>query len=354
MPFKMFIFVRKSLLLKTLFFLLFIFSSIQAEKIVQCITNFPIPVENYTRALQERGYDGKVVIVDLKDYDDVLLKKKRRWLDKLGLNHFNRVDLPKNVDKIVFFNLNSKIARKYDLSRLPKEKLVLFMWEPKTVLRRMYLPRVQDWFSKIYTWDDSLVDGKRYFKFYYPVLKAMHRDIPSFEQKKFCTLVATDLQSKYENELYSERKKAIRFFEQIGEEGFEFFGRRWNPAEYSSYRGSVTDKIETIKQYRFSICYENTHRVPGYITEKIFDCFAAGTIPIYWGASNIEKYIPTDCFIDRRAFSTMEELYMFLKGMDQDTYEGYLERIRAFLRSEVAQRFTQDQLEEAFYQAIIH
>lgn len=38
----------------------------------------------------------------------------------------------------------------------------------------------------------------------------------------------------------------------------------------------------------------------GYITEKIFDCFFPGVIPIYWGAENVTDYIPQDTFIDRR------------------------------------------------------
>ncbi len=41
---------------------------------------------------------------------------------------------------------------------------------------------------------------------------------------------------------------------------------------------------------------------PGYITEKIWDSFKARSIPIYWGASNIEEYIPINTFIDFRKF----------------------------------------------------
>ena len=99
------------------------------------------------------------------------------------------------------------------------------MWEPKTVLRRMYLPRIQKCFSKIYTWDDSLVDGKTYFKFHYPNLLPMIDQIPSFEEKKFCTLVATDLKSRYEQELYSERRAAIRFFEKDRKKGLSFMAK---------------------------------------------------------------------------------------------------------------------------------
>lgn len=333
--------------------LLSTFSSLNAEKIVQCIANFSIDADFYTQALKKRGYDGRVVVVNAKDYEEALLKKNGKWLEKLHLGFLNQVKLPKEVDKIIFFNLTSKVARRYDLSRLPKEKLVLFMWEPKTVLRRMYQPKIQNRFSHIYTWDDSLIDGKTHFKFHYPVLCPMLAEIPSFEEKKLCTLVASNLNSNYENELYSQRKVAIGFFEKIGEAGFEFYGRKWDPSEYKSYRGPIADKLGTIKNYRFSICYENTHGTQGYVTEKIFDCFAAGNVPVYWGASNIEEYIPKDCFIDRRSFATMEELYAFLKGMKKEEYDGYIARIKVFLNSDAAQRFALAELEEVFYQAVV-
>ncbi len=338
-----------------LLFLLFLvtaFIPVNAEKIIQCITNFPIDAARYTQFLKQHGEDAKVVVVDIKEYERDLQKKKG-WFHQLKRAlDFSKIKLPKDVEKIVFFNIMPKVARKYDLSKFPREKLVLFMWEPKTVLRGMYLPQIRRCFSRVYTWNDSLVDGKTHFKFHYPVLTSMIHDVVAFEEKKLCTLVASDLKSRDENELYTARKEAIRFFEQVGEEGFEFYGRRWNPAEYRGYRGEVGDKIGTIKHYRFNICYENTKDAPGYITEKIFDCFAAGTIPIYWGASNVDAYIPKDCFIDRNAFSCMEDLYAFMKAMSKEEYEGYLVRIRAFLASDAAQKFSFDQLAKDFYQAV--
>jgi hypothetical protein len=335
------------------FFLFLVFlGPLQAERVVQLIANFPVDTAFYTQALQRRGYEGKVIAVNIKDYEPLLLKKKGRWLDKLHLSFFNKISVAENVDKIVLFNLNPKVTRKYALSRLPKEKLVLFMWEPKTVLKHMYSSKIHRCFSKIFTWNDALVDRQTYFKFNYPVLLPMQQPLPNFEERKLCTLIASDLKSKVKNELYSQRKEAIRFFEDNGELGFEFYGRRWDPALYKSYRGAVDDKIGTLKKYRFCICYENTQGTPGYITEKIFDCFAAGTVPIYWGASNVADYIPANCFIDRRTFSTLEELHIFLKGMSKQVYEGYLENIQAFLTSDQAKQFSLLQLENAFCQAV--
>jgi hypothetical protein len=344
--------IKFGLLTACLFFALL---PLSAEKIVQCITDFPIDAESYTRVLKNRGYDAKVVIVTIEDYASELLVRKggfHQLLRKFNLDFPSRVSISEDVKKIVFFNISPKVAKKYELSRFPKDKLILFMWEPKTVLQHMYQPKMQECFSKIYTWDDALIDGKTYFKFHYPVLSSMLQEIPPFENKKLCTLVATDLKSNYENELYSQRKEAIRYFEQANEEGFEFYGRRWDPALYKSYQGSTPDKLGTIKNYRFSICYENTHGSLGYVTEKIFDCFAAGTVPIYWGASNIEEYIPKGCFIDRRDFLSMEDLHAFIKAMSKQTYEKYLAQIKAFLQSDAARKFTFDNFAEDFFQAV--
>ena len=47
------------------------------------------------------------------------------------------------------------------------------------------------------------------------------------------------------------------------------------------------NKIEYLKDFKFNICPENTIS-EGYITEKLFDAFKAGCIPIYNGDENIE------------------------------------------------------------------
>ena len=109
-----------------------------------------------------------------------------------------------------------------------------------------------------------------------------------------------------------------------------------------------------MKNYKFAICYENCQNVKGYITEKIFDCFASGTIPIYWGASNVTDYIPKDCFIDRRDFGSLDELYTFLKRMGKEEYDGYLQRSAAYLQSDKAQLFSRDHFDEIFIEAVAH
>ena len=104
-----------------------------------------------------------------------------------------------------------------------------------------------------------------------------------------------------------------------------------------------------MQNYKFAICYENIKDQNGYITEKIFDCFFAGCVPIYWGAKNITDHIPENCFIDKRKFHTYEELYRYINSMDDITYLSYLDNIEEFLKSSESDPFKA----EVFAQTIV-
>lgn len=51
----------------------------------------------------------------------------------------------------------------------------------------------------------------------------------------------------------------------------------------------ILNKELGLDDYMFSICIENDN-YGDYFTEKILDCFATGTIPIYWGCDNIGDF----------------------------------------------------------------
>lgn len=248
----------------------------------------------------------------------------------------------------MFWNLGPKL-KECNLARVPKDQLVLVIFEPPTVQPELYDPKIQAMFGKIFTWDDDLVDNKKFFKFHYPVLRDQVAKIPSFEEKKFCVMIARRLTSKHPKELYSHRFKMIKFFEDKPSGEFDLFGYFWEKKKLKNWRGVLhSDKLEKMKEYKFAICYENMCDVRGYVTEKIFDCFAAAVIPVYWGASNVVDYIPADCFIDRRNFADEEAVYQFLKKMTKEEYEGYLERIQNFLQSDRARVFSKESFVDTY------
>lgn len=98
------------------------------------------------------------------------------------------------------------------------------------------------------------------------------------------------------------------------------------------------NKSDVYGRYSFALCYENM-AMSGYITEKIFDALFSGCVPIYWGAPNISDFIPADCFIDRREFSTCAEAIDHCIAMPDSDREMYRAAIGRFLKSELFQRF---------------
>lgn len=256
----------------------------------------------------------------------------------------------KNAKYIVIFDIHKKKLGK--LKRLPSKKLILFAWEPPVVIPLNHDKKYHKLFSKIYTFNDDLIDNKKCFKFYYPDARPMIKNSPDFSEKKLICLVSSDKSSNHKNEMYTERRNAIKYFENVAENDFDLYGVGWKKNEFKSYKGAIGDKIAILKNYKFSICYENTKNINGYITEKIFDAFQAGCVPVYLGAENITDYIPKNCFIDKRDFKNYNDLHLFLKSMTKEQYSEYLKNINAFLNSEEAYLFTGKNLIETFLNAL--
>jgi hypothetical protein len=183
----------------------------------------------------------------------------------------------------------------------------------------------------------------------------------TFNEKKLCAIIAGNKCSALKGELYSERLSFIKYMEKKHFSDFDLYGVGWDEKNFKglfsffnrfpflksvcankrpSYCGRVDKKIETLSKYKFTIAYENTKSIPGYISEKIWDSFFAGCIPVYYGAPNILDYIPENCFVDRRRFVSNEELSNYLYSINEAEYEQYRDNIRKFLRSSDAMQFS--------------
>ncbi len=246
-----------------------------------------------------------------------------------------------NPEYIIFFDLSGSLEQ---LKKYPKEKRILFLWEPPSSEGSpRYSQELHQMFGKVFTWHDTLVDNATYFKFHYPqpTLDMISPLVP-FNEKKLCSLFVCNKNRPHPNQLYSERKSAIDFFEKLNTNEFDLYGIGWEKEKYKNYKGYIFDKIGCLSHYKFNICYENTKNLPGYVTEKIFDCLVAGSVPIYLGANNITDYVPKNCFIDRRDFSSFNELYIYISSMPQNTYNQYIKNIQTYLKSDRAWHFSSD------------
>ncbi|RIZ68639.1 MAG: hypothetical protein D0530_11750, partial [Methylococcales bacterium] len=145
--------------------------------------------------------------------------------------------------------------------------------------------------------------------------------------------------------LHEQRLEAIEYF--VNKSTLGLYGSGWDawdelPITWSKriknrindfYLGLCQNKLETISDYQFSICFENM-MWPSYMTEKIIDCFVAGTIPLYLGAPDIEAMIPKETFIDMRNFSSFEQVEDYMNSMTRDEALAMINAGREYLQTE--------------------
>jgi hypothetical protein len=174
----------------------------------------------------------------------------------------------------------------------------------------------------------------------------------AFEEKKLLVAVSSNASSPIPWTSYRDRRNAYKYFSAHFKDEFDLYGRGWEEMGFVNWRGQIEgtydDKIAKMSSYRFAICYESNAHEPGYISEKIFDCFCARCVPIYYGSLGVDRLIPENCFIDRRKFASFRDLGAFLLSITKDQYVAYIHAIEKFLHSEEVRFFSS----EHFYDTI--
>ncbi len=216
-------------------------------------------------------------------------------------------------------------------------------------------------FKKVFTWDRRFFDLPNVVPIMVPN-QLSWKPFPTFEKRTIfaCLINANkNFPVELDVDLYQERLKVIRWYEQNAPEMFALFGRGWHKPPsgitllgklvrhwgrmktrmfgfkpFPSYRGEVEDKNDAMGMVKFSYCYENVRNLSNYITEKMIDSFLAGSVPIYWGADNVKEHVPENCFIDRRDFKDTAEVHQYLTKIDQNRYMQYQNAISQFLQGE--------------------
>lgn len=110
----------------------------------------------------------------------------------------------------------------------------------------------------------------------------------------------------------------------------------------------VRDKVDYCSRYKFTIAFEN---VPsrGYLTEKLTDAFAAGSLPIYWGDPDVEQDFNPRRFVHARDFRDLDELVEHIRFLDEneDAYLSYF-REPLFLKHQKSVDDYRDELDLFF------
>jgi len=223
------------------------------------------------------------------------------------------VDKPENADLMLFFDCVDE-----HLLNLQANK-ILIRQEPKMVLPDIYTSK------KIRKFDSIISVGKPKDKtsknIYWPQKINLPNSNLTERNSSKAVLINSNLLSLDINEMYSLRREVC-----INSDYIDLYGYGWNIGFISmlrvfmiearkyvmrpqhirlkglrfffrkqrNFRGSVKNKILTMENYRIAIVIENT---PNYVSEKLFDSFSAGCIPVYVGA-DLNKYeIPKSLYI---------------------------------------------------------
>ena len=132
------------------------------------------------------------------------------------------------------------------------------------------------------------------------------------KKKKFCAWVVSNDEFEVRN----------RFFEKLSLYKKVDSGGRYK----NNVGGPVKDKIQFLTKYKFSICFENS-KTPGYISEKLYEAFEAGTIPIYYGDDTVLRYLNNRSYIHIKDEKEFDEKIELIKKIDQN-YTLYQQMIR--------------------------
>jgi len=245
----------------------------------------------------------------------------------------------------------------------------LLMLEPHVVLPGEFDQQVWKHFDHIFGPFDALVaQFDKFHKVMFPRmditginpvtdLQSLRESLyPLFGRKNGVCMISGNKSSHVPGELYSKRLEAAQWFSQNSRIPFDVYGNP--PFALPNYRGTIPggQKLDVLKQYRFSLCFENTNDPVlsvGYVTEKILDCLETRTIPIYSGASNIEQYIPSECFIDFRKFKKFKELDTYLRSISEKEYKEYIASIDTYVCSGGLSRFSEEALFDTVMQVLI-
>ncbi|KXS11210.1 glycosyltransferase family 10 protein [Gonapodya prolifera JEL478] len=86
-------------------------------------------------------------------------------------------------------------------------------------------------------------------------------------------------------------------------------------------------KYAVLEEYLFNLCFENSDS-PYYVTEKLYQAYVAGVVPVYLGPSNWQLHVPNlTSLIMASDFDSPEQLGHYLKYLSENSkeYERYLE-----------------------------
>lgn len=249
---------------------------------------------------------------------------KNLSIDNRYAFYINAMD--ENPDFVVVMGKGLREERDFPV---PRERTILITGEPYSILAYpkgycqqyglvcscqpeikgenvIYTPAILPWFVGV-TFGNN---GTHQFSLDYECI----RDAQSKKTKLISVISSTKALSKG----HVDRLRFIKKLQERYGDKVDIFGHGFH---------DFSDKWDVLAPYQYHIVIENSTS-DYYWTEKIADCFLAGTYPFYHGCTNITDYFPKETItpIDIRNFDqTMERIE---QGIHNHLYEQRVEALQ--------------------------
>jgi len=194
--------------------------------------------------------------------------------------------------------INFYIDEKIPLSLQHDTKIKKYGWllESKGIIPEVYddflsnIDAYMNIFDLFFTSDKKLYSAHERIKFV-PANTTWVKDFCIPEKTKLISMITSNnsqtIGHKIRNQLANQLIHSV-----------DIYGRGINP---------INIKEDGLRDYMFSFAIENSS-YSSYFTEKILDCFAMGTVPIYWGSPDIGDFFNTDGIILLNDLSDIKQL----------------------------------------------
>lgn len=204
------------------------------------------------------------------------------------------------------------------VNAVSSKKKVAWLIEPPVIKSQGYEllknTSVQNCFDLILTFDENLVklNPKKIKLLPFGACWISERNCKLYKKSKLISIVASNKNYAPGHQL---RHSLIS---SLGANCVDLFGTGYNEFPHTD-----EGRLMPFKDYMFSIVIENS-RMDNYFTDKIVDCFAVGTIPLYWGAPNIGNYFDVGGIIP---FDSISNCLKLLSKCTPEYYNGFTQVI---------------------------
>ena len=184
---------------------------------------------------------------------------------------------------------------------------------------KQIIPQYYQWIIDNYEFVTSRVDGifscdkelcAKYPKIFYSIINAVPwvQDRKVHEKTKLVSMIASN------KRMCEGHARRLQFVDKFRDK-LDFYGRGFN---------EISCKEDGLRDYMFSVGIENAV-YDTYFTEKLTDCFACGTIPIFYGCKGVTEYFNEDgiIFLDDDFDLSMltKDLYYSKMDVIKDNFE---------------------------------